>query len=102
MLVRSASKRRSWFRVVERSKGAVTVLAFLNLAEQWAEEMEPLVAAGAKVSEVADDTFASLAPKLVPFERGSAMADLMVRYLSECWRYGSDLRKWYGPFGPQD
>lgn len=96
MQVKNAAARRSWFRVAEKSEDPVFALAMLSLAERWAEYMEPRLAAGETIADIAIETLRAAAPGTDALDPRKPAGDLVVDYLEECWSHGTQLRRWYG------
>jgi hypothetical protein len=68
-------------------------------ARRWAKYMQTLIAQGKTVAEIAEETsFDADLDGITGFMYGCA-----VSALSECWKWGEELRKWHnGKYGHED
>jgi hypothetical protein len=98
MLVRSSRRRRAWYRAVEGSPDPVLGLGLFTLAERWAEALELGMTAGLPLEEIAAETHGAVTSAAGELMH-TALGDLMVEFLADCWEHGRRLRRWYASAG---
>lgn len=65
--------------------------AIVMVATRWADAMEPQIANGKAVADIAWDTYLSIDDDGI----SGAMYGYVVKVLSECWEHGEALRQWH-------
>jgi len=85
--------RADWARGIENNQDPYGG-AIYKFAEQWADEMERLIADGKSVADIAQDA-SSTVNRRPGFGITGFMYGAAVSILSPSWAHGDELRRWH-------
>lgn len=91
MLFKDEQAKELWDDVVQKNSTDPYARGIVTYARRWAKYMQTLIAEGKTIAEVAEQaSFDADLEGITGFMYGCA-----VKTLSQCWKYGEELRVWH-------